>query len=119
MPDKLLRRKIMKRVYVIWFFRVATSPPVLETLAFVGGFLWLTSYISFKNVLMNVSPTIGSPVSLAGFFVSAFSATEFISKILIVSIMTLFTLLMKDLAPSIVRNIISGMKVMLQLVRVR
>ncbi len=103
MPGELLRKKIMRRVYAIWFFRKATSPFVLETLAFAGGILGLASYVSFRNVMMNVSPILDSPWSLAGFFSSAFSATELVSKILLVAMAVLIAFLMKDLLPIVPR----------------
>lgn len=91
-----LKKKIMRRVYAIWFFKKITSPFVVEMISFVALLLWTTVYVSPANVLNNL-PSISSPFPVANFFISAFSETELITKILFIGMFVSVIFLMKDL----------------------
>ena len=108
MRDEILKKKIMRRVYSVWLFRRATNPFALEMLAFAAAFFWLAFYVSFENVAENVFPMMGSPVSFVEFFILAFSATELVSKILLVVAALSAVLMIKDLTPNFLR-IFSGL----------
>jgi len=97
-----LKKKIMRRVYAIWFFKKITSPFALELISFAALLLWMTVYVSLSNVLNNV-PSISSPFPAANFFISAFYETEMIVKIILIGMLALLIFLMKDLRITILR----------------
>lgn len=97
-----LKKKIMRRVYAIWFYKKITSPFALELISFAALLLWMTVYVSPANVLNN-APSVSSPFPAANFFISAFSETELITKILFIGMFVSAIFLMKDLRITISR----------------
>ena len=92
-----LKAKIMRRVYAIWVLRQIVKPFMVEALFFAAAVFWMAFYVSFGNVLANISPIAFSPTHLISFIASAFESTEFISKVLFSTAIILSILLIKDL----------------------
>lgn len=92
-----LKAKIMRRVYAIWVLRQMVKPFMVEALFFAAAVFWMAFYVSFDNVLANVSPVAFSLTHLIDFIIAAFKSTEFISKVLFSTAFILSILLIKDL----------------------
>lgn len=95
--DSNLKKRIMRRVYLTWFFKKLTNPITIETISCMALILWLATYISFMSVWENAHSIFFSPVSLFNFIISSFGSTELISKLLILSIVILIILMIKKL----------------------
>ncbi len=92
-----LNKKIMRRVYAIWFFRRLTGAFFVETLFLVALILLMTSYVSFGNVFANFSRVFFSPVAAVWFVISAFLATELFTKVVFALILTLAIMVTRKL----------------------
>lgn len=72
--DHEIRKKIMRRVYLTYFVRHATSPALRAGL--LGGSLFiLTQVVSVKDIFLNALGTSGFD-GLTRFLYSAFVSTE-------------------------------------------
>ena len=81
MHDNNLNKKIMRRVYTIWFFRKATSALAVEIYVFVGVLSAAFYRISFFDVMRNAFNS-SSFSSLSRFFLNNFLLADLLSQIL-------------------------------------
>lgn len=91
-----LKKKIMRRIYALWFYKKITSPFAAELFFLVAIFFGLTAYVSLKNIFNN-TPSVFSPGAVAGFFASAFYQTEMIVQVLFVGMLASLIFLLKDI----------------------
>lgn len=96
MPNIELKKRIMRRVYMIWLFRKITSPFALESAAFMALTVWLLHYFSLKHVIINAL-SLSSPASMFNFFTSAFMSTELIVQVLSLAVLAAFAVLARDI----------------------
>lgn len=96
-----IKNKIMRRIYAVWFYKKLTSSFAVELFFLAAIFFGLTAYVSLKNIFNN-TPSVFSPVAVAGFFASAFYQAEMIVQILFVGMLASLIFLLKD-----VKNLIS------------
>jgi len=82
MSDINLKKKIMRRVYAIWFFRKITSPFTIEIFIFMAILVASVSYISFFNVMRNAFNSSNSVYSLSNFFLNAFVNADAVAQLL-------------------------------------
>jgi hypothetical protein len=100
MSDKIndmVKKKIMRRIYLIWFFRKITSPVFIEGFVFAAMLFLAVSYISFLNVMRNAFNASSSVFSLPEFFVNSFISADTISKLLLVGIIFMALILSREL----------------------
>ena len=90
------KKKIMRRIYLIWFFRKVFNTTTLK----LGALLLLgwqfTAHVSLANVITNW-PLKADLVANYKFLGSALVNTEFVTPILMLGISILTVLLAKDL----------------------
>lgn len=90
-----IKKRIMRRIYLIWFFRQALNPLSLKVFV-IGALAWqFTSYVSIKNVIMNW-PLRGDLIAHYKFIESAFLSTEFVTLVLTLGILAVGAWLVKD-----------------------
>lgn len=93
MPNLDLKKKIMRRVYTVWFLRKATSPLVLEIFAFAAIlFVLFSFYISLFDVMRNAFGGYSSLSALSVYFFRSFMVADLISQVLILGAMATFVL---------------------------
>lgn len=81
MDNVILKKRIMRRIYVIWFLRKLTSPFVFECIGLIVLVIVGSSYISFMDVFRNAyNSSLSSPMSLPRFALDNFKATDTASK---------------------------------------
>lgn len=82
MDNVILKKRIMRRIYVIWFLRKLTSPFCIELFLIIVLIFFGSNYISFVSVLENAynSLNLSSPMSLPRFVLDNFKATDTASK---------------------------------------
>lgn len=103
MNNQQLKNRIMRRVYVIWFWN-RSKPVIFLQLPLILLFLVLEhEYVAFKAVASNSVNALGSPASVMHYVVSAFSRTEPLVAFLAAAI-GLFVILSLN---SIARNLIA------------
>jgi len=91
-----LKKQIMRRVYIIWFMRLALSPISLK-IAAVFMLMWqFTAYVSVAQVFVNSPISRGDLLESFYFLKSAFMNTEAITLMLMVGIAFVGGLLVKD-----------------------
>lgn len=93
-----IKQKIMRRVYLIWFFKKITRPFALEIMSFTAISFLLATHISIINVWENSRHMIFSPISISGYMASSFLATEILTKILIVGLALVLGFWARDMA---------------------
>lgn len=81
-PQRTLRQRIMRRIYLVFMVR-NLSPFVFDCLAIVIVAFIATLFVSVRDVWENLS-TAQNSGNLSNFSLSAFSATELQTKILLV-----------------------------------
>jgi hypothetical protein len=87
-----LKKRIMRRVYAVWFAKRITSPFVIKFVVLILFIFRMGSYVSFSNVVANM-PSFAS----YGFFWSAFLNTETALKLLLVGVFLLAVWLLRDI----------------------
>ncbi|MEK7179152.1 MAG: hypothetical protein AAB727_02775 [Patescibacteria group bacterium] len=91
-----LTKSIMRRVYVIWFARQVFNALTIKA-ALVALLAWrLMSYVSVKNVIANWHFD-GSLAASYAFFRSALVETEFVTQMLLLSIVAVALLFARDI----------------------
>jgi len=92
----MLKTRIMRRVYFYWFFK-QVAPSLAIQLGVLGLILvGVHEYVSVRFVSTNAA---GSATSISSFFqyaATAFSKTEFISRVLIGATVLLGFLILRD-----------------------
>lgn len=90
----------MRRVYSVYALRIIFSRTALEGgLLLVAG-VWIASYVSLGNVLLNM-PSPAEVTSFINFAKSAFTQTEFIVQILTLLALSALVLFVLDIGRSI------------------
>lgn len=94
--DLMLKTRIMRRVYFYWFFK-QVAPSLAIQLGALGLILaGVHEYVSVRFVSSNVSDAATSISSFSQYAVTAFSKTEFISRVLIGATVLLGFLILRD-----------------------
>ena len=86
-PQKTLKQRIMRRIYLVFMVR-NLSPFAFDCLAIVIVAFVATLFVSVQDVLENLSAAQTSG-NLSNFSLSAFSATEIETKILLIILGTI------------------------------
>ena len=94
--NKKLKKRIMRRIYFMFFLRKMTSSFAIETYALVSFIGFLLSLVSFKNVFANM-PSVTNVPALYNFYTSAFLNTEFVVQVLFAAAAGVLFLLVKDI----------------------
>jgi len=95
MNSNILKKRIMRRVYVIYTLRQALSPLALKVYVLAVSFVGIASLVSVGNVFANM------PADLLGMFTFVFYAlthTEFVVQLLIFGTLAVALWLVRDLA---------------------
>ena len=89
---KSLKRKIMRKVYMIWFLRRISSPFLVKTFFLALALTEAAFLYSLPDIFKNISLVSGHLPTLSGFMLSSFQQTDAISKLFFIGIMFLFGL---------------------------
>lgn len=89
----MLKKKIMRKVYAIWFFKKLNSSFVIQLAALLFLLLMINTYISFINVINNMPGLFSS----SNFFIYAFQNTETTVKLMLVFVAILMLLVGREL----------------------
>lgn len=95
--DLQLKRRIMRRVWMVWFIRQAIHPTVLKALVAVLFFWRSTAYVSYGQVFENAPSLANIPGNLS-FAWNAATHTEMTTLLLVVSVLALGVWTMSDIA---------------------
>jgi hypothetical protein len=98
-----LHRQVMRRVYAVYLYRIATSVTALRLYATVFFAAVLTTSVSISHVVANM-PAVTDVGAWYQFNVAAFSHTELSVKFLLVSIALLALWLLRDFVRGAVKN---------------
>lgn len=91
--DILLKKRIMRRVYLIWFAR-----SVYAKMAVFGAILFAASlHISFVHVFSNTVNASSGFLLSAKYLTSSFAAADIVSKFLFIGILMALFIMGKDL----------------------
>lgn len=93
--SSIIKKRIMRRVYMIWVARKVANPLSLKLAGLLVTLLWLRQYVSIKHVLYN-SPSFTNPLETLGFFSNAFLSTTFVVEVLVVAVLALGFFLLRD-----------------------
>ncbi len=75
MAEYILKKRIMRRVYAVWFLKKLTSPIFMKFLILVGALRLSVSLVSVPNVVHNWPALWNIPANYH-FFVSALQNTD-------------------------------------------
>jgi hypothetical protein len=90
-----LKRRVMRRVYAVWFARQITSPFFARVLALFVFMYELHRYASIKNVLHN-SPSFFNVGPTVHFFASAFANTDAVTQVLCAGTAAIVFVILRD-----------------------
>lgn len=97
-----LKKRIMRRVYTIWFIRKAA--PLAGEIALLGVLaIWGLQYISPANILVNAVSAASGLSSLAIFFVNAFSHLSAPSQMAVMASAVVSLLTVRDIWTNVER----------------
>jgi hypothetical protein len=91
--DNNLKKRIMRRIYVLWFFRKATSFLALEIYGFVIFVSFALYHISFFDVVRNAFSPTASYSTLHVFLFHNFMVTGLLHETLILGTMAMTLIL--------------------------
>ena len=92
-----LTKRIMRRVYFIWFTKRVAPTLALQLTALVLMAVGIHEYISVRFVLANAAHTVSGIPSLITFTRSAVAHTEFIPRLLLGASTLLGLLVIRDI----------------------
>jgi len=95
-----ITKKIMRRVYLIYYLRLLIRPASLRLALFVSSFVAISAIVSVKNVLLNAQQ-LSNISDLYAFIVGAFGNTSLAVQIISAAMIVTLMFLMKDLAKNI------------------
>lgn len=91
--DILLKKRIMRRIYIIWFAR-----SIYAKIAIFGAILFLANlHISFVHVFSNTMNASSGFLLSAKYLSSSFVAADLVSKFLFVGILIAVFMMGRDL----------------------
>lgn len=94
MKNNTLSQRIMRRVYVVYMLRRATSPTALRIYSLLALFVGIVSLVSVGNVIANL-PAEGF-FSFYDFSMYAFMHTELVVQLLVVGALVFSLWLVRD-----------------------
>lgn len=92
-----LKKRIMRRVYAVWFMREVAPPLALQLLVLGALLVGIHEFVSVKFVLRNALHSVSGIPSLIDFAAAAIRNTGFIPQILLTSSFLLAALILRDL----------------------
>ena len=95
MTNDILKKKIMRRVYMVWLAKRVVNPVSIKFVGLFVAFAWLRQYVSIKHVLYN-SPSFTDLNETVSFFSHAFLNTNRLAEFLIVAVALLAVFLVRD-----------------------
>ncbi len=95
MPQQVLRKRIMRRVYTVWVLKKLTSPIAMKLLILAGIMKQSFSLVSVSNVIKN-SPSFLDPVASSTFVTRAFLHTELSVQFLTLATLALLLWFIRD-----------------------
>lgn len=101
---KSLKKKIMRKVYLIWFLRRISNPFLIKTFFLAAALTESAFYFSLPDIFKNISLVSGNFPTLSGFMISSFQRTDAISKLFFMGIMFLTGLFLHQLYISLCRR---------------
>ena len=96
-----LKKKIMRRIYMIWLSKKLITPFAMEVVLGIILMILLASNFSFFNVWHN-APILSKPISLIYFLALAFINTELLVKLLLISSIIILYSLSQKMIKSVV-----------------
>lgn len=96
MDSGILTKRIMRRVYVIWFLKTVLSPRVLKVVILLGLLKGSFELVHVRSVFAN-APSFFDPAAIYQFSISAFANTEFAVQAVILGIIAFSFWLAKDI----------------------
>lgn len=105
--NNLLRRRIMKRVYFIWFVK-KMAPYFLIELAFFAGFLYLIGHYVFVSKVVQYAGQILAnnsidPAIWSAFALHIFFKTRFVVQLAVLGSLAMVILMFKNFITSFIQ----------------
>jgi hypothetical protein len=95
--NDMVKKKIMRKVYAIWFFRQLARPVFIEAVLLSFLIFLASRYIYVFSVMRNAFNSSDSVYSLSGFFVRNFMIADTISQLIALGLFATLMFLGKDL----------------------
>lgn len=99
-----ISNQIMRRVYLIYYARKATSRTMLELYALLGFLALESVFVSLRHVWTNTPPLM-EPKAHLWFWYTAFSHTEAVVKVLVVMSVVALGLIVRDTTKNIAASL--------------
>jgi len=96
MPQQVLKKRIMRRVYAVWVLKKLTSPTAMKLLILAGILKQSFSLVSVPNIIQN-SPSFLDPIASSAFVTNAFLHTELPVQMLAIATLGLLLWLIRDM----------------------
>lgn len=103
-PSELdLKRRIMRRVYALWFWRSVAPLLAVEVIMLTGVAVGVLTHISVSHIAANAMAASGSAWALAKFFSANFFVKSIQSRLLAGAYLALVLFFIRDLVSALRR----------------
>lgn len=98
-----LTKRIMRRVYVIWFWKSVAPLLAVEVILLLGVAVGVLAHISLRNILINALNASSGVGDFLQFFISNFFVKSIQSRLLVAVYGTLVGFFIRDLVSAVKR----------------
>lgn len=95
--DPSLKARIMRRVYVVWFWRNVAPLLAVEAILLVGVALGVLTHISLRHIFLNAFSASADTRSFVQFFVDNFFVKSIQTQLLVAVYAALIAFFIRDL----------------------
>lgn len=99
-----LKRRIMRRVYAVWFLRSVAPLLAVEVIMLTGVAVGVLAHISVTHIFANAATASGSAWALAKFFSANFFVKSIQSRLLAAAYLALVLFFLRDLLSALRRS---------------
>lgn len=98
-----LKRRIMGRVFGMWFLRSTVPLLIVELVVLGAAFIFFARLVFVEKVVSNtLLVSFGNPFKMAGYLLDSFFATRPATKFVIIALFAVLVLLLRDINKSII-----------------
>lgn len=106
-PSPRFRGEVLKQIYRVWLFRKLAPVLILEVLIFSFILYNLGQAVFIQRVIENaINVFFVAPSSILPFFISAFVNTTFLTKVLLVGVVSSIALILRHATQGLLRLIL-------------
>ncbi len=92
-----LKRRIMRKIYVLWFFKEVTNPVTLKVAAPIAAFSVVFYHFCCLNIIKNAISSASSFYDIPKYFFNSFLTTEITDQLIVLGLIVFVGAVIWDL----------------------